>query len=385
MNNLQQKFRAFEEELNEVALERQEEIRGILSALLGKQMVFLLGKPGTGKNWILESVFKRVKKGNYFQTLMTKYSTPESICGPASLMGMKQDQFYRITDGMLPQAHFAFLDEVWNAADPILLTLNNILCERVFYNGTRGKEPVPLLTGVFASNTTPTSPDTQAIYDRIALRFSVSPIIESHAAFDAIIAGMTRPPDFVGVSLTLTDIKKAQEAVAEIEIPESVRELIRAIDLRANAEGLGITARRHRQIGEVVKAQAWLAGRKKADKTDLLLPYTATLWKHQNEIEKARELVETVVAPALKEARDALREIRRNAKEFYDRVADDTLESSLKTSKTVIRVRKLFGTYNKLLEDAPEEEKALVSNVRTEAQRVYNEMRDAQTKLEGLY
>lgn len=74
-----------------------------------------------------------------------------------------------MTEGYLPKASVAFIDEIFKANSAILNTLLTILNERLYDNGST-RETVPLLCLVGASNELPESEELDALYDRFLLR-----------------------------------------------------------------------------------------------------------------------------------------------------------------------------------------------------------------------
>ena len=56
-----------------------------------------------------------------------KLRTPEELFGPISLKALEQDQFTRVVTGKLPEAQFAFVDEVFKANSAILNSLLTLL------------------------------------------------------------------------------------------------------------------------------------------------------------------------------------------------------------------------------------------------------------------
>ncbi len=109
------KINLIEEELNDFFVEREEIIKDALRALVIGQHMFLYGPPGTGKSLLVYNICKRIDGARYFQWLLNKTSDPAEILGPYSIKAMEQDKFLRKTNGKLPEAHIAFIDEIWKS------------------------------------------------------------------------------------------------------------------------------------------------------------------------------------------------------------------------------------------------------------------------------
>ena len=133
---------------------------------------------------------RRIEGANYFQWLLTKFSTPEEIFGAVSLKGLEQDDYRRVTTHKLPEAHIAFLDEIFKANSSILNALLTIINERLFHNG-RERIAVPLITLFGASNELPDEEELTALYDRFMLRFMADYISEEFRFLKMLEA--TRP------------------------------------------------------------------------------------------------------------------------------------------------------------------------------------------------
>lgn len=68
----------------------------------------------------------------------------QELFGPLSMRALEDDRYVRQTEGYLPKANVAFVDEIFKANSAILNTLLTVLNERLFDNGTK-RELVPLL------------------------------------------------------------------------------------------------------------------------------------------------------------------------------------------------------------------------------------------------
>lgn len=115
-------------------------------------------------------------KRRMFEYLLTRYTTPEEIFGGADInLLLAAGVHGRRTEGMLPQAETAFLDEIFKANSAILNTLLSITNERLFYNlGQAFRVNLAFVVG--ASNETPSEDELGALYDRFPIRVPCRPV-----------------------------------------------------------------------------------------------------------------------------------------------------------------------------------------------------------------
>jgi hypothetical protein len=198
----------------------------------------------------------------YFERLLTRFSVPEELFGPLSLRALEDDRYERLTDGFLPTAQVAFLDEVFKANSAILNALLTLLNEREFDNGS-GRVVVPLISVVGATNEVPDDEALQAFYDRFALRVPVEPVDDAHfAALLQLPAELPQPCP----RLEAQALEGLRTRAAALPLPQSVIEqLVKARALCA-AQQITVSDRRWRKLAALLQVQA--ASRLAADDAD---------------------------------------------------------------------------------------------------------------------
>src|SRR5262249_6136010 len=128
------KFARARTELAAALIERDPEVDPVLTALVAREHVLLVGPPGCAKSLLLDAVMTWMG-GRTFTCLLPGFTPPEELCGPVSVAGLKEDKYRRITAGKLPEADGCFLDEVFKGSSAILNTLLRLLNERLFDPG----------------------------------------------------------------------------------------------------------------------------------------------------------------------------------------------------------------------------------------------------------
>ena len=299
---------AVRDELRGLLLERDEVIDAALGAMLSRNHVLLLGPPGTAKSMLAHHLCLRISGAEYFQWLLTKFTTPDEIFGAVSLEGLERDEFRRVTDHKLPRAHVAFLDEVFKANSAILNAILTILNERIFHNG-RDLERVPLLTLFGASNELPEEEELSALYDRFLVRFHVGPIEDGFR----FIRMLSQPdPGQPATSLALADVQLLQEAAARIPVPEKALHDIAKIRERLLERGVVASDRRFRQAVAFLRAMALLEDRPTVS-DEVLRHIVHCLWSDPAEA----DIIRTVLAEVLEGFEEEARRLLFQAREIH--------------------------------------------------------------------
>lgn len=293
---MRQRLQSLLKELNQGLVDREDALKFALLTVLAGENLVLIGPPGTGKSLIARRIadcFKSGKpsKSDYFEYLLTKFSTPEEIFGPLSISELKQDRFKRNTEGYLPTVRIAFLDEIFKASSSILNALLTILNERVYHNGSQA-EKVPLQALIAASNELPTGQEElNALYDRFLVRCYVGYVPEdSLSRLFEVSAGA----DVQG-RLSAEDLAAIRHAAQAVTLPQPVRECIESIWLQLREmfkedRREQLSDRRLIKILSLLRVSAATNERTEVDLSDLLL-LKDCLWSHPDNAGKVVELL----------------------------------------------------------------------------------------------
>jgi len=295
MSTAIQRLQAVRADLQSMFCERDSVIDGLLTAFLAGEHVLMLGPPGVAKSALARAFSEAVAgdaPGNFFQWLLTKFSTPEELFGPISMSGMKNDKYERITKFKLPEAKVCFLDEVWKANSSILNSLLTALNEGLFYNGENVIK-MPLRTCVGASNEYPEDSSLDALYDRFMLRYWVEYIADRDALKRLLLTG-----GLPGGKARLedSDYDELTALVDAVVFNGTQTDTLLNIKAAVAEEGFVISDRTWIKAVKLIKARAVLQGRAVVKSSDFLVLADA-LWDTHQDRPKLVEIIARTADP----------------------------------------------------------------------------------------
>jgi MoxR-like ATPase len=252
-------------------VERRTVVRLCLLTALAGEHTLLIGPPGTAKSELARRLRSAFRDARYFERLLTRFSVPEELFGPLSIRALEEDRYERHTDGFLPDAAIAFIDEVFKANSAILNALLTLLNEREFDNGA-GRQLCPLISVIGATNEVPEDEVGEAFFDRFLVRVPVVPV--SATGFGTLLgtrcADEWSPPD---ATLALGDEDLGAIAQAAHDVSLSPRVIGVLAELRAElaSDGLYVSDRRWVKTVWLLRVAAASEGRGAIGLWDLLL------------------------------------------------------------------------------------------------------------------
>ena len=346
-NNLSEQIKTLLTYLNQNLYGKEESVRLALLSAVANESIFFMGPPGTAKSMIsrrIAAAFKDFYKdgkfttgnGGYFEYLMNEFSTPDEICGPVDLSALneKPSRYNRQTEGYLPSAKVAFLDEIWKSGPAILNTLLTIINEKKFHNG-KNVEKVPLVSLSSASNELPEkNRGLEALWDRFILRVFVNPVTNEDDFFKVVDdrnKELILTDEQKSALLEISDVEKWQSEINKVVLSDEAKAVITAIRQELtmlngdgkhkseDGENYYVSDRRWKKIVHILKTSAFLNGRDSVDLMDCSLIEYA-IWNTDKQHDEVGGIVEKILKQNGIGKSTAIGDISDQIDEFKDSV-----------------------------------------------------------------
>lgn len=325
-------------------MHEREEIMAV--ALLGAfsgQNTFLFGPPGTAKSLISRRLACAFKEPSYFECLMNRFTEPSEVVGPVSVKALKEDKYTRKTEGYLPTADFAFLDEIWKSSPAILNTLLTIINEHIYRNGDEITQ-VPLKALIAASNETPQeNQGLEALYDRFIIRMFVPPIQLKQNFDDLLSAKPNASSVEISSDLLITQEEWMtwQKELHSVQLSKETMNIIHLIRNELSDKSgelkVYVSDRRWQRAAMLMKASAYFCDRTETNHSDaMLLKYC--LWTTPDNREDITNIVKSAVTACGFDAPLNMAEIQKKKEKLEQEILKE-----LYYQKDVYKMVKLEG------------------------------------------
>lgn len=301
-----EKLQKLRKQLNSCFIERSQIIDGLLAVLLLGGNAVLFGPPGCAKSAMLLQICNAIEGAKFFNRLLQKAQPPEELLGQPSLKALQEeDMLRRNTTNRLPEAHIAFLDEIFRCNPTTLNALLRIINEKIFENPEPQK--IPLLFLVGAANHVPKDDEMAAFVDRFIFRPWVGYVTRAKSREKLIHRAIHGNPE-VTVKLSLDEVYQMQKDTKNIAVsPEIITALLQIHGILKEQAFL-ISDRKLQQLVNLLQCYAYTQGDNEVfvDHIHELFPHC--LWRTEpKEINEIRKLLkETYPSPLQK------------VNEFYD-------------------------------------------------------------------
>lgn len=244
-------------------IDREALVELIALAAIAGEHVLVVGPPGTAKSEAVRRVAKALG-GRYFEYLLGRFTEPSELFGPVDLRKLREGVVETRTEGMLPEAEIAFLDEVFLGSTAILNTLLGILNERRFRRG-QTELSCPLKVCVGATNQLPEDDALAAFADRFLVHFFVDPLPDHQ--LEALLEGGWAPAPAAS-PLGLAELDRLAALAKEADLT-TVRATLAQAVRTLKREGIQLSDRRTVKVQRLIAATAVLSGRSAPSEADL--------------------------------------------------------------------------------------------------------------------
>jgi MoxR-like ATPase len=275
LSDIIERFESGFEQVSKHLIGRAEEIEAFKLCLLCSGHLLLDGPPGSAKSKLARLGFKVIQNDddseeseqvNVFKIMMMPNTQAEDLFGPMNITKFREEAIIHYnTTRMLPEAHFAYIDEVFRGSDSVLSTTLGILNERYFFNGPV-LQKCPLITAVGTTNFVSDSPELEAFLDRWLIRIKVR-AADSKNSRQQILSIFLGEEDEdkiqITETITLKELLRLQAEVRKVVIPEMLLDMYEEVTegyKLASPAGTYISDRRYCQAARLIQAAMLLNG-----------------------------------------------------------------------------------------------------------------------------
>ena len=431
-------------DVNAQVAEREELVEAIAIALLTRKNLFILGAPGQAKSYAINQFRARITGARQFERLLSKQTDEEQLFGRVDLASllpgsvpesvMYNDEFcqelhfnlqslvnglsgqndtpelferlknctekletYRAalaalnssqpqvnTSGKIPEADIVFLDEIFKCNDGVLNSLLTALNERKYTNEGR-TYPIPTMSFFAASNEIPNFSDPQekileALYDRLELKVVTDNIADRDKRLAVLADKQAGRSGQIAASITLDELERMQQEVADIPVPDAANELADDILCQLRKDGIPVSDRKYLNYYPIAQAKAWLSRHTQVESQDLLA-LKNYLWQKPGDRAVVEAALNRMCVNPMQDKVNSVRAMALDVQTEFEAAAAD-LSKPNAGSKALIKLRgelvRLYGEQQKLAASAQSDtEKVLTDGLLADMEQISRKAHEA--------
>lgn len=353
----QQKFQRALVALDKGLIEREDEARLVLTALLARHHVLLISPPGAAKTLIIDALCDWIVGAKKCPLQCNKDTTRSAAFGPVKMSGLKADRYERVIEGGLADAHFIVLEEIYKAGPAVLDMLLLLLSNRVYKEGVF-QVKCPLLSAMAASNEW--APDgceaaLAAFFDRFLFRKEMSYVSKAgrRQLLERRIHGRNLGTITFSDRISLSEVEQAQQEVESLpwtdQAFEALWEIVESLEKKSIHPG-------DRRVGWAplaAQAAAYLAGAQEVHPEHLEV-LAHVLWVAPETARDAEKVV-LGIANSLKVKVNSLRQealdVVAKAEERLQAATNEADRANICTA-TVNKLREMYKEVRDMRQDA---------------------------------
>lgn len=238
-------FHSVFSQANKRLVERVAELDALKLCIVAKYNMMIEGLHGIAKSQLALELFSRIEGATIYKKQLMKGTDPDEIFGPIIMKKYRESaEIERNTQGYLPTAHFAFIDEVYRASDMILPSMLEILNEKTYTDGVN-QVNCPLVTAIGTTNFVTDSEELEAFHDRWLVKSKAKPLSNGQARTQMLRLFINKDKT-EKETIDLNQIMILQKAAAQVKIDDSAIELYEEVitHFRRNFNNIYISDRR---------------------------------------------------------------------------------------------------------------------------------------------